>query len=269
MICPKKEVKVMGEFKQIAIVGTGPGNPDYLTKRAFDYLQQADIVLYDCLVDEMTLTVIPNHTVKERVEKKFRKDNDIGIFDQEILKRMEVCLQNKMKVVRIKPGDSMNYNSGGMEADYLISKGYEVELVPGVPVHFAAANEFNLNLTEIAQSNGLISLIADELGKDEHLVEHIAYMLKSGIPVCLYGMRVETFSKIKELLQKYEVCDKIPVAVCCDVSLPSSLLIPTTLGECADIIEILSNEGRLPGHFISFIGKYIIKSYVEFKKENR
>jgi uroporphyrin-III C-methyltransferase len=258
----------MKTFKQIAIVGTGPGDPDYMTRRAFDYLQQADIVLYDCLVDEVVLTVIPSTVKLERIEKKYRKHNAIDIFDQQILKRMIECIEAGMKVVRIKPGDSMNFNSGGMEADYLKSKGYDVEMVPGVPTHLAAANLFNLNLTEIHQSNGFISFMADELGKDEHMASHIAYMMKhGGVPVCLYGMQVETFAKVKAMLQKYEICDKMPVAICGDVSLSTAQLIPTTMGDCVDLVEILANEDQLPGHFVVLMGKHILKSYVDFKEE--
>ena len=258
----------MKEFKQIAIVGTGPGHPDYLTKRALAYLQQADIVLYDCLVDEITLTVIPETVKKERVEKKYRKHNNIDIFDQEILQRMLQCLEAGMRVVRIKPGDSMNYNSGGMEADYLISKGYEVELVPGIPTHLAAANLLNLNLTEINQSNGFISFMADELTKDEQLVPHMAYLMKyGGVPVCLYGMRVESFAAIKTRLQQHEICDHMPVAICCDVSLATQQLIPTNMGECVDLVELLASEDKIPGHFIVLIGKHLLRSYVDFKNE--
>ena len=258
----------MKKLKKIAIVGTGPGHPDYLTKRALDYMQQADIILYDCLVDEIILSVIPKTVIQERIEKKFRKHNNIDIFDQQILKRMIECIEAGMRVVRIKPGDSMNYNSGGMEADYLISKGYDVELVPGVPTHLAAANLFKLNLTEIHQSNGFISFMADELGKDEHMASHIAYMMKyGGVPICLYGMQVETFAKIKTMLQKYEICDKMPVAICCDVSLDTAQLIQTTLGECVDLVEILANEEKIPGHFVVLMGKHLLKNYVDFKNE--
>lgn len=258
----------MKEFKQIAIVGTGPGDPDLLTKRALDYLQQADIVLYDCLVDEITLTAIPATVKKERVEKKFRKHNRIDIFDQEILKRMLQCLEAGMRVVRIKPGDSMNYNSGGMEADYLVAKGYEVELVPGIPTHLAAANLFRLNLTEINQSNGFISFMADELGKDSHMASHIAYLMKhGGVPVCFYGMRVETFAFVRKLLLENGICGHMPVAICCDVSLETAQLIPTNLGECADLVELLANENKIPGHFVVLMGKHLLKSYVDFKNE--
>ncbi len=253
------------ELQQIAIVGTGPGHPDYLTKRALDYLEKADVVLYDCLVDEIILTAIPEKVKKERVEKTFRKNNEINILEQEILLKMLKYLNEGKRVVRIKPGDGMNYNSGGMESDFLISKGYTPELVPGIPAHLAAANLLNLNLTEINQSNGFVSFMADELKKDEHMASHLAYLLKYGsVPICLYGMRVDSFSTIKSLFQAHEICDMMPVAICCDLSLKTQKLIKTNLGECAALIEMLSNENKLPDHFVVILGKHIFKSYVDF-----
>jgi len=258
----------MKELKQIAIVGTGPGHPDYLTQRAKDYLQHADIVLYDCLVDEIILHAIPDNIVMERVEKKYRKDNGIDIFDQEILRRMETCLKEGKRVVRIKPGDGMNFNSGGMEADYLIDKGYDIELVPGIPAHFAASNLFKLNLTEIGQNNGLMSCMADELAQDAHLFPHVAYLMKHGpIPVAFYGMRVETFGIIKKLLQENGICDAMPVAICGEVSLENQSIIKTNLGECVDLVELLYGQDKLPKHMMVLMGKYLFKSYVDFKRE--
>lgn len=258
----------MKSFKQIAIVGTGPGDPNHLTLRAINYINQADVVLYDCLVDEITLTIVPLSIPCERIEKKFRKSNGIDIFDQEILQRMLYYLKKGKKVVRIKPGDSMNYNSGGMEADYLISMGYDVEMVPGIPTHLAASNLLKLNLTEIGQSNGFISFMADELGKDNHLVSHLSYLIQNGgIPICLYGMRVESFPVIAELFLANGMDEKMPVAICGDVSLDSSKLICTNLRDCSDLAALMDTEGSLPDHFVVFAGKYLLKNYVEFKSE--
>jgi siroheme synthase len=260
----------MNEFKQIAIVGTGPGHPDYMTKRALDYLNRAEVVLYDCLIDEITLSVVPKNVKCERVEKKFKKSNGLDIFDQEILQRMLAYLKEGKKVVRIKPGDSLNYNSGGMEADYLASKGYEVEIVPGIPTHFAAANNFKLNLTEIAQSNGFITFMADELEKDHDLLPHIACLINhGGIPICLYGMRVETFSVISKSFVESGIPNSMPVAICGDVSLASEELIKTNLGDCTDLVELLASEQKLPVHFVVLIGKYILTDYVEFKHKTK
>jgi hypothetical protein len=54
----------------VAIVGAGPGDAELLTIKAYKALQNADIVLFDWLVDEAVLRMIPTHTAKEFVGKR-------------------------------------------------------------------------------------------------------------------------------------------------------------------------------------------------------
>ncbi len=256
----------MRDFKQIAIVGTGPGHPDYLTKRAHDYMQQADVILYDCLVDEVIFEVVPPEVKLERVEKKYRIGNGIDIFDQEILAKVMQYAKEGKQVVRIKPGDSLNYNSGGMENDLYEHHGFQVELVPGVPAHFAAANIYKLNLTEIGQSNACVSLILDDLDKQKGQISNIAQLMnQNNTPVCIYPMSLDNVPGIVILLRQFEVSEDMPVAVCCDVSLDSGCSFKTTLGDCVDLLELVNNDNKLPDHFILFMGWHINDSYVTFK----
>ena len=43
----------------VYIVGAGPGSLDYLTLRGYDLLQRADCLVYDALVDEALLELLP------------------------------------------------------------------------------------------------------------------------------------------------------------------------------------------------------------------
>ncbi len=258
----------MRRFKQIGIVGTGPGHPDFLTKRALDYMRQADIIVYDCLVDEIIFEVVPENIPLERIEKKFRIGNGMDIFEQEILTKVLDYARQGKQVVRIKPGDSLNYNSGGMENDFFEYHGFDVELVPGIPTHLAAANMYKLNLTEIHQSNACITCILDSETKQKEQISRIARLIKEqGTPACVYPMSLENVSWFVRLLKEHRVPDYTPVAVCGDVSLDTGCLFKTTLGECVDVLEIVHNENRLPGHFIIIVGRYILESYVTFKTE--
>ena len=256
----------MKNFKQIGIVGTGPGHPDYLTKRAMDYIRQADVVLYDCLVDEVIFDVIPPGVQLIRVEKKFRIGNGVDIFDQEILQKVIQYAKEGKQVVRIKPGDGLNYNSGGMENDYYEHHGLEVELVPGVPAHLAAANIYKLNLTEIGQSNACVTLILDNIEKQRGQITSIAkLMVENDTPVCIYPMYLKNVFSLMDLFQELNVPNTLPVAVCCDISLHSGSVFRSSLGECNDMMELLHNENQLPGHFILVMGTYILESYVTYK----
>ena len=58
---------------QVFIVGAGPGDAELLTLKALRLLQQADVVLFDALVSEDILALIPSKVVKEYVGKRCKK----------------------------------------------------------------------------------------------------------------------------------------------------------------------------------------------------
>ncbi len=55
---------------QVVLIGAGPGDAELLTLKALSYLQQADVVLYDYLVSDEIMALIPNDTILVCVGKK-------------------------------------------------------------------------------------------------------------------------------------------------------------------------------------------------------
>ncbi|MCA1828351.1 MAG: uroporphyrinogen-III C-methyltransferase [Myxococcales bacterium] len=112
----------------VSLVGAGPGDPELLTVRAVKRLQEADLVLYDALVDRAALQYAP-HARWAYVGKRAGRHS----IAQETIERVMIrrALGGE-RVVRLKSGDPFVFGRGGEEALALAAAGVPVEIVPGV-----------------------------------------------------------------------------------------------------------------------------------------
>ena len=111
------------------LVGAGPGDPGLLTLHALNALQQADIVVYDALVDEEVLKLSrPGAQIEyagKRGGKASAKQRDIS------LRLIELARAGK-RVLRLKGGDPFLFGRGGEEALALVAAKIPFRVVPGV-----------------------------------------------------------------------------------------------------------------------------------------
>jgi uroporphyrin-III C-methyltransferase len=113
----------------IYLVGAGPGRADLLTVRAARVLAKADVVLYDRLVSPEVLELVNPAAELLFVGKEDGRQEPI---QNEILEELARCATRHSHVVRLKGGDPMVFGRGAEEWLYLIERGFEVELVPGI-----------------------------------------------------------------------------------------------------------------------------------------
>jgi len=114
---------------KICLVGAGPGRADLLTIRAARILAQADIVLYDRLVSDEVLSLVSPEAELLCVGKEEGLQEEI---QARILAMLEDCAQGSRTVVRLKGGDPFVFGRGAEEWAWLVERGWEVEVVPGV-----------------------------------------------------------------------------------------------------------------------------------------
>lgn len=111
------------------LVGAGPGDPGLLTLHALNALQQADIVVYDALVDDEVLKLArPGALIEyagKRGGKPSAKQRDIS------LRLIELARAGK-RVLRLKGGDPFLFGRGGEEALALVDAKIPFRVVPGV-----------------------------------------------------------------------------------------------------------------------------------------
>src|SRR5262245_35393094 len=119
----------------VSLVGAGPGDPDLLTRKAAQRLHEADVVLYDALVDPAALDLAP------RAQRVFvgKRAGRPAIRQETIHRLMIGAARRGRRVVRLKGGDPFVFGRGGEEALALSSAGVPFEVVPGISSAIAAA----------------------------------------------------------------------------------------------------------------------------------
>src|SRR3989338_744940 len=104
----------MNKQPNIILVGAGPGDPDLLTIKGQKALQQADVILYDALVNEIILDLAPT-AKKIFVGKRQRKK---AYFQDESNRFIGQEGHENGNGVRLKGGDSFLFGGGYEELEF-------------------------------------------------------------------------------------------------------------------------------------------------------
>lgn len=147
-----QQVQVRVKPGRVSLVGAGPGDPDLLTRRAARRLAEADVVLYDALVDPGVLGLAPS---ARRVFVGKRAGRPA--VRQEFINRLLIrAARNGRAVVRLKGGDPFVFGRGGEEALALAAAGIPFEIVPGVSSAVAAPALAGIPVTHRGTSTAFV-----------------------------------------------------------------------------------------------------------------
>ena len=96
----------------VSLVGAGPGDPELLTRRAAQRLAEADLVLYDALVDPAVLE-LAGKAQRFYVGKRAGRHH---VTQEQIHRILIRAARRGQRVVRLKGGDPFVFGRGGEEA---------------------------------------------------------------------------------------------------------------------------------------------------------
>jgi len=235
---------------KVTLVGAGPGDPELITLKAVFALNNADVVLYDALVDKSLLKHAPDKAIKIFVGKRVGKHS----FPQEETNRL--CVENALKhghVVRLKGGDPFVFGRGAEEIDYIEAFGIPTEVVPGITSAVAVPGSIGIPVTKrgVSESFWVITATTSygELSRD------IAIAAQStATVVVLMGTK-----KLPEILKAYRQAGKpdLPVAIIQNGTTKEEKFVAGTIRD----IQQKANQSGIAAPAIIIIGEVVKESY--------
>ena len=132
------------EVKRVSLVGVGPGDESLLTLKALECIQNADVLVYDNLINPTVLN-------KARLDAKLIYAGKISgnhyLTQDKINETIAEHAASGEYVVRLKGGDPYIFGRGGEEAEYLIERGIDFETVHGVSSFYAGLGYAGIPIT--------------------------------------------------------------------------------------------------------------------------
>jgi uroporphyrin-III C-methyltransferase/precorrin-2 dehydrogenase/sirohydrochlorin ferrochelatase len=229
---------------EVYLIGAGPGDPDLLTLRALQLLQQADVLLYDRLVSPAILERARREATRIFVGKDV---GDSTLAQDRINEMLITHAKRGLKVARLKGGDPLVFGRGGEEIAAVVSQGIPVTVVPGITsaLGAAASAQIPLTLREVSQSvtfaPGHVA-VADTLDWPA--------LARSGHTVVFY-MAMAQLSGLTERLRGAGAPADRPVALITQATLPTQRVVHGTL---ADIAET-ARTGGFGAPALLFVGE--------------
>ncbi|MDD7465739.1 MAG: uroporphyrinogen-III C-methyltransferase [Actinomycetaceae bacterium] len=138
-------------------VGAGCGGPELLTVRAYKLIEQAQVLVYDALIDPAIVELAPPSCERIYCGKRGGKRSVTQDQINELL--LDLARQGK-NVVRLKGGDPLVFGRGGEEILYLRERGVQVDLTPGISSALWIPAEAGVPLTHRDVARGFHVLTA-------------------------------------------------------------------------------------------------------------
>jgi uroporphyrinogen III methyltransferase/synthase len=242
---------------RVILVGAGPGDEGLLTLRGKEWLERADVIVYDHLVNWNMMRFADANAETIYAGKKAGR---VSLTQEEINEMLIKKARQGKTVVRLKGGDPFIFGRGGEEAIAVKKAGLPVTVVPGVtsPVGVAAYAGIPLTHRDISSTVSIVTGSNEKNQQDIHIDwEKIAS--RSGTLVFLMGAR--KLPIICEKLIHFGKAPDTPIAV---IQWGTTARQKTWTGTLKTIVDIAMKENIAPPA-LTIIGEVVnMKPLIEW-----
>ncbi len=223
----------------VSLVGAGPGDPDLITLKAARRLREADLVLYDALVNGEVLRL----TSRAHCFFVGKRAGAPGIRQETIHRIMIEAARLGKRVVRLKCGDPFVLGRGGEEALALEEAGIPYEIVPGVSSALAAPALARIPVTH----RGLASGFAVISGHSPESFQRSLESIGPGALTLVVLMGLATRTRLVSALLARGWALRTPAAILMAAGTPAT---STWVGTLADLGGAPVPAGGAPGTIV-------------------
>ena len=213
------------------LCGAGPGDAGLLTLHALNALRQADVVIYDALVQEAILAWAPQ---AEHIYAGKRGGKPSAIQRDISLQLVDLARAGK-RVLRLKGGDPFVFGRGGEEAQTLVQHGIPIRIIPGISAGIGGLAYAGIPVTH-RDVNQSVTFVTghDQSGNATQSLDWAAIAKGSQVIVIYMGMK-HIAQIAASLLAAGRTADE-PVAVVTSATTADQRVLETTLGRVTDDI---------------------------------
>lgn len=231
------------------LCGAGPGDPGLLTLHALNALRQADVIVYDALVQEAVLAWARDDAeivyAGKRGGKPSARQRDIS------LRLIELARAGK-RVLRLKGGDPLIFGRGGEECEMLAEAGIAFRIVPGISSGVGGLAYAGIPATHRATNQSVLFLTGhDSTGDVPSAVDWRE--VATATPVIVMFMAVRSLAGIAGRLLAFGRDPAEPVAIISSATLPDQTVHETRLGAIGDGAAI----AHLPTPALVVVGRVV------------
>jgi uroporphyrinogen III methyltransferase/synthase len=223
---------------KVYLVGAGPGHPGLITLRGIECLKQADLVLYDYLVNP---AIVEHASLSAELVGLGHHSSGRALSPAEITELMLEEAHKGRTVVRLKGGDPSVFGRGADEEEALRAAGVPFEVVPGITAGLAVAAYCEIPITHHEEASAVAIITGRE--RDSKAESHLGCGLADFPGTLIYYMGVRSAEEWSGALIEQGKSPDTPVAIVRWVSRAQQRTIRCTLGS---VVEAVAREAVTP-----------------------